>query len=286
MNQNAEQLAKETTAENDELFRNLDEAKTRLFVGTLWLSEKLVTSDWEPDVNRKLDVKKVAIMRSVWSKANNASLLRLKAENSVIVTILDEDFEEMIANILEEPDVNTFASLSLGPNNGHGLVFQLDEHFVTALAARKGKIFRIEAGQHRLRVIKDLAVAHHPGQWPAQIFRRQFSPPLLRALRLNLASFTLADSESDTLWTTSPLFKRFVEGWRSDKKLAKEIRKRLSTSSDKVATFFFKPSGLVWQEIIAYYPCAGIGVTGNRLAVLNGSYFQDVSTRSSSWQFD
>lgn len=56
-----------------------------------------------------------------------------------------------------------------------------------------------------------------------------------------------------------------------------EPRSILELEPTETRNFRFKPPGLVWQEIIAHYPNAGIGVTGNRLAVLNGSYFQDVS---------
>lgn len=261
----------------DELSKALAKAKSSLFVGTVWLSEEIVTADWAPDVNRKLDSAKTTIMQAAWSKAGGASLLRLKPENSVIVTISKEVLEDVMDSIVTKPTLEIFRSVSLGPNNGQGQVYDLADDFAAASASRKDKIFRLEAGQHRLRVIKDLVVHNHPGQWPAQIFLRSFEPPVLNALRANPASFTLTDNESDTLWTISPLFKKYIEGGRRDKGLVKLIKRRLGSNQAKLATFFFKPPGLVWQEIIAHYPNAGIGVTGNRLAVLNGSYFQDVS---------
>ena len=263
---------------NDEISKRLAKDKSLSFIGTVWISEDMVTNDWTPDLNRKLDMKKVKTMVSAWGKADNAHLFRLKAEHSLLLTIAEAEVPQLLSNLEGDFDAQTLVGVCLGPNNASGSVCTFLPTFAESLKKSDSKLLRIEAGQHRLRAIQELTVAHHHGMWPAQVFvRERFDTLMLKALRFNATTFTLANNDSDTLYTLAPVFRDYSARGYKDKKLAKEIRSRLLACSDKLNSFFNKAVGRVWMQIIGYYPNAGLGLTGNRISTLNGSYFQDVS---------
>lgn len=177
-------------------------------------------------------------------------------------------------------DAVKLANDSLGPRNSAGEIFHLLPHLVEKWKKlpKLDRWLRLEAGQHRLRAIRQLDLQDHKYLWPAQIYKRNFSTDVLNSIRTNREEVAEKDLEADALSQLSGFFRsgqKISDLNVVDRNMVNEKFDKLKggkSASNKLKTMIFKPVfGAAVRGLIGAFPNVTADLTELLAGKLSGS---------------